>query len=147
MYKAAFSMCLCIIHPKDSPYNTYEDCPFSAYNHKLSQSTMFHIFLLSLWQSLNKAASHFANGQSCYLHYEIKTRSYKCFICKHSGQSKVKQSHYVPCRCLGKKEVELLLIPDQARGKILLPLPGIEPRSPSRPVRSQRLYWLSYPGP
>jgi hypothetical protein len=27
-----------------------------------------------------------------------------------------------------------------------LPLPGIEPRSPGRPVRSQTLNWLSYPG-
>jgi hypothetical protein len=26
-----------------------------------------------------------------------------------------------------------------------LPLPGIEPRSPGRPGRSQTLYWLSYP--
>jgi hypothetical protein len=31
----------------------------------------------------------------------------------------------------------------EARGKILLP--GIETRSPDRPVRSQTLYWLSYP--
>jgi hypothetical protein len=31
------------------------------------------------------------------------------------------------------------------RGKILSPLPGIEPRSPGRPVRSQTLYWLDYP--
>jgi hypothetical protein len=30
--------------------------------------------------------------------------------------------------------------------KILSPLPGIKPRSPGRPVRSQTLYWLSYPG-
>jgi hypothetical protein len=30
--------------------------------------------------------------------------------------------------------------------KNILPLPGIEPRSPSGPVRSQTLYWLSYPG-
>jgi hypothetical protein len=28
-----------------------------------------------------------------------------------------------------------------------LPLPGIQPRSPGRPVRSQTLYWLSYPAP
>jgi hypothetical protein len=28
----------------------------------------------------------------------------------------------------------------EIRGKILLPLPGIEPRSVSRPVRSQTLY-------
>jgi hypothetical protein len=28
-----------------------------------------------------------------------------------------------------------------------LPLPGIEPRSADRPVRSQTLYWLSYPAP
>jgi hypothetical protein len=33
----------------------------------------------------------------------------------------------------------------EARGKILSPLPGIEPVSPRRPVRSQTLYWLSYP--
>jgi hypothetical protein len=32
----------------------------------------------------------------------------------------------------------------EARGKILSPLPGIEPRSPGRPDRSQTLYWLSY---
>jgi hypothetical protein len=31
------------------------------------------------------------------------------------------------------------------RGEILLPLLGIEPRSPGRPVRSQILYWMSYP--
>jgi hypothetical protein len=30
--------------------------------------------------------------------------------------------------------------------KSSLPPPGIEPRSPGRPVRSQTLYWLSYPG-
>jgi hypothetical protein len=28
----------------------------------------------------------------------------------------------------------------EARGKLLSPLPGIEPRSPGRPVRSQTLY-------
>jgi hypothetical protein len=33
------------------------------------------------------------------------------------------------------------------RGKILLPPPGIEPRSPGRPARSQTLYCLSYPAP
>jgi hypothetical protein len=33
----------------------------------------------------------------------------------------------------------------EVRGKILLPLPGIEPRSPGRPARSQTLYWLSDP--
>jgi hypothetical protein len=32
----------------------------------------------------------------------------------------------------------------EVRGKILLPLPGIEPRSPGRPARSQTLYCLSY---
>jgi hypothetical protein len=32
----------------------------------------------------------------------------------------------------------------EARGKIILPLSGIEPRSPGRPSRSQTLYWLSY---
>jgi hypothetical protein len=31
----------------------------------------------------------------------------------------------------------------EARVKILLPLPEIEPRSHSRPVRNQTLYWLS----
>jgi hypothetical protein len=30
-------------------------------------------------------------------------------------------------------------------GKILSPLPGIEPRSPGRPARSETLYSLSYP--
>jgi hypothetical protein len=33
----------------------------------------------------------------------------------------------------------------EVRGKILSPLPGIEPRSPGHPVRGQTLYWLSYP--
>jgi len=28
----------------------------------------------------------------------------------------------------------------EARGKILLPLPGIEPLSPGRPIRSQKLH-------
>jgi hypothetical protein len=32
-----------------------------------------------------------------------------------------------------------------AKGKIHSPLPGIEPRSPGLPARSQTLYWLSYP--
>jgi hypothetical protein len=31
--------------------------------------------------------------------------------------------------------------------KIFLLLPGIEPRLLGPPVRSQTLYWLSYPGP
>jgi hypothetical protein len=35
----------------------------------------------------------------------------------------------------------------EARGKILTPLPGIEPRSPAPSVRRQTLYWLSYPAP
>jgi hypothetical protein len=34
----------------------------------------------------------------------------------------------------------------EARGKIIWPCLGIEPRSPGRPVRSQTLYWLGYPG-
>jgi hypothetical protein len=34
----------------------------------------------------------------------------------------------------------------QARGKILSPLPGIEPRSPGRPAHSQTLHWLELPG-
>jgi hypothetical protein len=33
----------------------------------------------------------------------------------------------------------------EVKGKILLPLPGIEPRSPGYPACSQTLYWLSYP--
>jgi hypothetical protein len=33
----------------------------------------------------------------------------------------------------------------KAGGRILSPLPGIEPQSPGRPARSQTLYWLSYP--
>jgi hypothetical protein len=33
----------------------------------------------------------------------------------------------------------------EARGKILSPIPEIEPRSPGRPARSQTLYCLSYP--
>jgi hypothetical protein len=35
----------------------------------------------------------------------------------------------------------------EARGKILSPLPGFEPRSPGCLARSQTLYWLSYPAP
>jgi hypothetical protein len=34
----------------------------------------------------------------------------------------------------------------EIREKNPLPLSGIEPRSPGRPVRCQTLYWLSYPG-
>jgi hypothetical protein len=34
----------------------------------------------------------------------------------------------------------------RGRRKNPLPLPGIEPRSPGRPARSQTLYCLSYPG-
>jgi hypothetical protein len=33
----------------------------------------------------------------------------------------------------------------EARGKILSPLPGIEPQSSGHSARSQTLYWLSYP--
>jgi hypothetical protein len=33
----------------------------------------------------------------------------------------------------------------EARGKILSPLPDIEPRSPGRPAHSQTMCWLSYP--
>jgi hypothetical protein len=35
----------------------------------------------------------------------------------------------------------------EVKRKNPLPLPGIEPRSPRRPVRSQTLYWLSSPAP
>jgi hypothetical protein len=31
------------------------------------------------------------------------------------------------------------------QSEILLPLPGVEPRSPGPAARSQTLYWLSYP--
>jgi hypothetical protein len=34
----------------------------------------------------------------------------------------------------------------EARGKILSTLPGIELGSPGRPARSQTLYWLTQPG-
>jgi hypothetical protein len=34
----------------------------------------------------------------------------------------------------------------EVTGKNPLPLPGIEPRPPGRPARSQTLYRLSYPG-
>jgi hypothetical protein len=34
----------------------------------------------------------------------------------------------------------------EARGRILSPLSGIEPRLPGRSVRTHTLYWLSYPG-
>jgi hypothetical protein len=34
----------------------------------------------------------------------------------------------------------------EARGKIILSMLELEPRSSGRPVRSQTLYWLSYPG-
>jgi hypothetical protein len=34
----------------------------------------------------------------------------------------------------------------EARGEIVLPLLGVEPRSPGRPARSQTLYRLSYLG-
>jgi hypothetical protein len=33
----------------------------------------------------------------------------------------------------------------EVREEILLPLQGIEPLSPGRPVRSQTMYWLNYP--
>jgi hypothetical protein len=33
----------------------------------------------------------------------------------------------------------------EVRGKILSPLPEIEPRSPGRPARSQAIYWLRNP--
>jgi hypothetical protein len=33
----------------------------------------------------------------------------------------------------------------EGRGKILSPLPGIQPQSPGRPACSHTLYWLSYP--
>jgi hypothetical protein len=34
----------------------------------------------------------------------------------------------------------------EAGGKIVLPQPGIEPRSPASPVRNQTLYLVAYPG-
>jgi hypothetical protein len=43
------------------------------------------------------------------------------------------------------QKVEWSGLDTEARGKILSPLPGIEPRSPGSPVCSQTLYWLSYP--
>jgi hypothetical protein len=42
--------------------------------------------------------------------------------------------------CVGSRDC----LDTVARGKILSPLPEIEPRWPSRPVCSQTLYWLSY---
>jgi hypothetical protein len=42
--------------------------------------------------------------------------------------------------CTGGWVVPRARLHTEARGKILSPLPGIEPRSPGRPVRSQTLY-------
>jgi hypothetical protein len=47
-------------------------------------------------------------------------------------------------RCTGGWEGPRACLDTEVTGKILSPLPGIEPRSPGRPVRSQTLYWLSY---
>jgi hypothetical protein len=50
-------------------------------------------------------------------------------------------------RCTGGWVGLWAVLETKARWKILSPVPGIEPPSPGRPVRSQTLYWLSYPAP
>jgi hypothetical protein len=68
-----------------------------------------------------------------------------------SGQSQPRP-HFTPgertpgTHCTGGWVDPRAGLDTEAKGKILLPLPGIEPQSPARPVRSQTLYWLSYPG-
>jgi hypothetical protein len=47
--------------------------------------------------------------------------------------------------CTGGWVAHIAGLDTEARGKILSPLPGIEPSSPGRLARSQTLYWLSYP--
>jgi hypothetical protein len=59
--------------------------------------------------------------------------------------------HFIPrertpgTHCTGGWVVPRAGLDTEVRWRILLPLPAIEPRSPGRPVRSQTLYWLSYP--
>jgi hypothetical protein len=47
--------------------------------------------------------------------------------------------------CIGGLVGPRVGLDTEATRKSLSPLPGIEPRSPGRPARSQTLYWLSYP--
>jgi hypothetical protein len=49
--------------------------------------------------------------------------------------------------CTGGWVVPRAALETEAREKNIFPLPGIEPRSLGRPVRSQTLYWPSYPAP
>jgi hypothetical protein len=66
---------------------------------------------------------------------------------------KLKLSHHTPWWRLGEEEIHLLLFLELSTrrgewsasrlGRALAP--GIEPRTPGRAVRSQTLYWLSYP--
>jgi hypothetical protein len=69
----------------------------------------------------------------------------------------VSGQHHAPGRALPPGKGPPVPIVQEASGpqsrsghrdyrKNSLPLPGIEPRSPGRPARSQTLYWLSYPG-
>jgi hypothetical protein len=56
-----------------------------------------------------------------------------------------KDSRYPLDRRLGGPRAGLD-IDTEARGQTLLSLSGIETRSPDRPVHSQTLYYLRYPG-
>jgi hypothetical protein len=59
-----------------------------------------------------------------------------------SGQRYAPAALYPPAgtHCAGGWVGPRAGVDTEARGKIILPLPGIEPRSPGCPVRSQTLY-------
>jgi hypothetical protein len=63
-----------------------------------------------------------------------------------SGQRHAPSALYPGTHCTGGWLGPRAGLDTEAKGNILMPLPGIEPRSLSRPVRSQTLNWLSYPG-
>jgi hypothetical protein len=93
-------------------------------------------------------------------HYAPRRRlgenRYRSYIFSTSALDGGEWSASRPVRALSPGKGPLVTIVQEAgwtpdsfwtlsRGKIVTPLPGIEPRSPSRPAHSQTLYLLSYP--
>jgi hypothetical protein len=83
-------------------------------------------------------------------------RRYSSYSFTTSALDGVSDQRYSPYRGLapGKRHSVAIVggwmgprvgLDTEARGKILSPLPGIEPQSAGRPAHSQTLYWLSYP--
>jgi hypothetical protein len=84
-------------------------------------------------------------GEEVQLVLILDLDTWRGWVVSVTPRPRINPGERTPCTHCTGGWVGLRTGVDTYRGKVLLPLPGIEPPSPGR-LRSQTLYWLSYPG-